>query len=505
MGRDPDPRGKPQGSLPRDQLGSVLLLAVFAAVGLLGATHETLLLVLILSALGILAARATRRRMLVWQEGRAHPVGRLCLPVALIPLATGLGTQSRVLGLAVLGLLAICSFLQEPSAEVEPIHYDRLGPAVMLGTLLLLVWMRGRPPVNAALTAVAIALIVLGSLRRRARRDVISSVVDGVGVYLVASVVLHFVGLHSPGEALRFAGLETTIGVFGKRLLFPFAISYATAPALAAGYLAAIPMLMLGKGGWRSRMRPFAIPAAAFVMLGADYRAPLVYAALVGALVLWAPKQLAKRAAALGFAMLLLPFWYSHVVSATTTVERSIPVLHRGEQGGTLSSRDLIWSRTLSRYHGFSTIEKFVGFGTDGHVTSGASGSYATITRKFLAPSIASQTPPHSTALQELLDGGILAVCLYLAVSILALRRLAREFLVASDPILLAAVAMLLVFAATAGTEVTSAFGRAPQEPAWLLAVLVLIVSTSTGDRAQKEPARTPRSAPPPVTWPGTI
>jgi O-antigen ligase len=432
--------------------------------------------------------------MLRRQEGHAtSAVGKLCLPVACIPLATGLGTQSRLIGLALLGLLAVCAFLQAENAA-EPSEIDRLAPAILLGALLLLVWSRGPRPVTASVIALAISFTLLGSLRRRARRDVISSVVDGLGLYLIASVLLHFVGMQSPSESLRFGGLETTIGLFGHRILFPLATSYATAPALAAGYLAGVPALMFIRGGWRARLRPVAIPAALFVLLAADYRAPLLYAVLVGAAVIGAPTLLGKRAPALAIIMLLLPFWYSHAVSVVTAVESRVSVLHRGEQsGGALSSRDLIWSRTLSQYYQFSTIKKLVGFGTDGHVTSGASGSYAKVTRSFLDPSIAAQTPPHSTALQELLDGGIIGICLYLAVMTLTFRRLASEFLVASEPTLLAAIAMLLVFTATAGTEVASAFSRAPAEPGWLLAVLVLIVSTSNAPRDVTPPIRSTR------------
>jgi O-antigen ligase len=256
--------------------------------------------------------------------------------------------------------------------------------------------------------------------------------------------------------------------------------SLVTPPALAAGFLVAVlPMLILAKQ--RRVYRLACLACAMTVLLAANSRSALIVAAVLAAAIVVRPLWTLRTALILSIVALVAPFAYGAVrattsaaIAATTS---AVPLLSRsGENDAAgLNSRETVWQQTLERYRSLSPTRQAVGHGPQGHIASGASERYAFLfQRGFIDPVTAGS---HSSALQQLLDGGWIGLLLLLGGIAATLRRLTVPG--AHDPVMLAGVGLLMTLAFLGASESVVAPGATPLG----FAILLVLASGAVPSR----------------------
>lgn len=416
----------------------------------------------VLLALLALLVRQLRRRF----PRAVRPPLRL--EVVALPLALGISSQSAQLSqLAVMALagLAVYRYRGLPRPSL---------PLVLLMSAWLLIWLHAiQPPVF--ITAAGVAAIAATCKDPKAT---ISSLIDGIGIYLSASVAAYYgLGLRSPAESQRIGGLISSSAIFDERVIFPFASSLAVPGILATVYLVGMVALIPVKQGKRELLMS---GMALAVLLAVDNRAGILASAVVAVLALLSPKRGVAVASVLAAAALVAPFWLGPGAGANWT---QLSALQRTDdaRGSLLNNRDRIWDEAL-RYHASrsSPLEAALGYGPQGSYKSGASQIYG----RFLVGGVASPATAstHNSATQVLFDGGWVGLAVYLSGLLLLYRRL-RPF----SPFSLAGRVMLIAFALTAATEVALSPGSV-SDPWWLL--LLLAGAASRPERAQADTAR---------------
>lgn len=291
-------------------------------------------------------------------------------------------------------------------------------------------------------------------------RQVVTSLVDGLGLYLILNVAGYLVGITSSIAALRAISRSVTGGPFGLRVLFPFA-SNAEAPSIAAALFVVATLGVRGGPRDRRLLRIGGLAAAGFVALGANYRAPMVAGAIVLVMIRLAPKALTLATGVVAVAALTLPFTYSSVrhVSdpAIGAVVSVVPYLERVEERGStgsLTGRDRVWVQAV-RYWQLRTpmVEKAIGWGNNGQVKSGASSSYAPLLRGAVRDP--TNATVHNSGLQQVFDAGLFGFMALLGAILLALRRW-RSL---GDPGLVS-IALVMTICIVAATDVGLVPGR---------------------------------------------
>lgn len=434
----------------------------------------------LLGALG-LAALA----FLSGRKPRGGPVVRtpVILEALLLPLMTGLGNIN--IGFAAFGMmfLAAYSVLRRPKLQ-----FHGLWPTALLLMAAGLVWVRYPSlPVILALCVAVIALNLAGGDEKE-RRAVVVSLVDGAGLYAITNVAIYLSGVRL--ATARLSAAQSSGGPFAHRLEFALSSNGSVPPAIAAVFLVGVLILVLDADHRRQRRlyRVVASAAAIFILLGANYRAPVAIALVVSASFALRPKVVTRLTPVVAVAVLLLPFGYSYVKGATdpavALAADHVPYLDRPEsrRAGGLSNRDIIWSTSVEHWRTLPTGHRLSGYGPNGHEVSGSSKRYAHLFRNGWANPGAHS--PHSSALQHLYDGGLVGLGLLLAGVYFTLRRLARAVDAdRSDHVALAALAMGGTLAATAVTEVSMAPGTF-HLTFWMFLILAAVSRMSRSDTA---------------------
>jgi len=367
-------------------------------------------------------------------------------------------------------VLAAWALLQRGDGVVR--GYRPSLPLVLLLLLMVIVWSRGGVSRDTVYTALLICLITGVTIYKFGPRPVAVAALDGIPIYLAVSIVGYYIlGLHSPAEAIRLAGLQNTSGVFTLRIAFPFELSYVTAPIIAAVFLAALPGLGFTRG--RRVFRLVGALMALFVLIAADYRGPIVIALLFVLFAITTPRLLRLVIVPISVIVFLLPFWYSTAQSVITPVETAVqssdPFFSHSSSGSNpLSVRTTIWSDTNATFRHLPFIRQLAGYGVNGNIQSGAAFAYGPLFTGFVSQ--VSSISPHSTLVEESFDGGIIGVVLLLGAVIVAMRRSQRAS--GSDGVALAALGALAVLTMTGATETTLLPGGATSEPFWLLLML---------------------------------
>lgn len=424
----------------------------------------------------------TSRRFI---RGRSVPAAAWHLGLLIFPLVCALRTVNLTAALAVMVLLAFSTFLHRPP---EGAGYGRVWPVVVL--CLAFASVIFRPATVPAGLFLAFALVFLiRATPRVTRQSAVTSLIDGVGLYLIANVVGYYaLGMRSPGEALRSGGLEAADG--GIRIIYPLATSLNLPPILAAAFLAA--SLILLERGAKRLLRFAGAVAACVVLIGADSRTALAVAAAVAAASLVAPRLLRLSAIPLAVGAVVFVFGFPviarPIVAPTITwLISMLPSLSReavSSSDVSLNGRQYIWEKSL-RFWGDRTSEwgEVFGYGAQGQYYSGASRTYAHIFGSSIQnPKMAST---HNSVLQQLFDAGIIGAAL-LALAIIACVALWVVLSRTDEPYTAAALALVLSLVISGVTEVSLAPGVG-QETLLLFAGLV-IAACSAG--LQKEAAR---------------
>lgn len=411
--------------------------------------------------------------------GRTVEAAPWHLGLLVFPLVCAIRTVNLTAALAVMGLLAFSTFIHRPPTGAG---YAKVWPVTVLCLAFAGVIVRPAS-IPAGLFLFFALIFLIRAAQRVTRQAAVTSLIDGVGLYLIANVVGYYaLGLRSPGEALRSGGLESGDG--GTRIIYPLATSLNLPPILAAAFLAA-SLILLERGG--KRVLRFAGAAAACVVLvGADSRTALVVAVVVAAASLVASRLLRVAAIPVAVGSIVFAFVFPTiarpvVAPAITWLTGLVPSLSRGSVSSSdvsLNGREYIWDKSLE-FWGRRTDEfgELFGYGAQGQFESGASRTYAHIFGSAIQnPRMAST---HNSVLQQLFDAGVVgAVLLVAAVLACVVLWVVRSRV--DEPFASAALAMVLSLTVSSVTEVSLATG-AGQET--LLLFAGLLIAACSADR----------------------
>jgi hypothetical protein len=329
---------------------------------------------------------------------------------------------------------------------------------------------------NYPSTAFTVLFFVLGSIAivravqvSESKSSALVSLIDGMGLFSVASIVLWLAGFNGVHD--RTAGLENSL-TGAERVIFPLSSSLAATPGLASVYIAAVIPILIVFRQYRFR-RLIAVVCAGSIFVLTDSRVSLVGALVLVACVLLTPRLFRAAAPWVTAVSLIVPFIYGYVQDAVgrvlTGASSYMPWLVRAhEKASTLANRDYIWSQSISFYTvRVDWVHQAFGFGSYGQAESGASAYWG-----FSGFGIDEQLlTPHSSMLQIFFDGGWLIASIFAATIIYIAWVLSRR----TSPIDLAGSSMLAALSIVGSTEVALSPGHA-QPTWWVLLALSMIV-----------------------------
>lgn len=314
---------------------------------------------------------------------------------------------------------------------------------------------------------ISLALVVGIS---RSRRSATISLIDGVGVLLIAAIVLRFAGIGTAGRGPAVMGNLLT---GGERVLFPLAGGLAGAPALAAAYLVATVLIIRRIPNHRA-YRICGALAASYVLVAGDRRSALFAVIVLVLVIAWTPKRFRQVAPWAIGALLALPLWL-HLTGLLTVRfgTTSVPLLRRtGERGmQALNDRLEIWSRALEFYQNrVDWFHQAFGFGTSGQMVSGASMTYRNL---FTGIGDRNSKSTHNSVVQAMFDGGWITAT-GLLVSVVCLALVLSRSNSTGD---LVALAMLTTVTIVGSTE--SLLSPGSLQPTWWLLVALGMIGFS--------------------------
>lgn len=377
-----------------------------------------------------------------------------------LPTAIQTITITRTIGFAAVVLVGTASFARALRVS------DRISLSIaslILPTVGFVIFLRPNYLNTIVVTAyvgvvcVAMAFAVTAS---RSRHIAVVSLVDGIGVFLVAAIVLRYVGVGGSGSSQVVMGNLLT---GGERVYFGFAGALTLGPAMAAAYLVAIVPILRYEKRYRL-LRFIGVAAAIYVLVLGDRRSALLSAVVILPFAFLAPRRYRQFVPwVLGF-YLALPFAlrFTGLSGRLSLASYKPSALTRG--GGrdvdTGLDRLEIWSRSITFYEDrVDWFHQMFGYGTYGHTQSGASSTYSSLFGGRLTERILKS--PHNSLIQTMFDGGAIAAATFLVMVVW----LATVFARRNSPIDLAALSMLATLAIVGSTENIVAPGY-PQ-PAW--------------------------------------
>ncbi|MBT2549612.1 O-antigen ligase [Arthrobacter sp. ISL-65] len=415
-------------------------------------------------------------------RGRTVNAAPWSLVLLAFPLVCSFrAVNSTVALVGMVGLLGV-TLLSKPPAGNGPAN--KL-PLVLMGVAMVAVVVR--PTSLQSGLFIAFAFIVLvRAINRTTRHSAVTSLIDGVGLYLIANVAAYYVlGMRSSAAALRTGGLESADG--GVRVLYPLSTSLNLPPIMAAAFLAA-SLLLMERGG-KKAFRLLAVAAAVTVLVSAESRTALVVAFLIALASLTVPRILRGLAVPIALGSVLFVFVYpaiskTLVAPLIAAATNAIPFLSRasGSSDASLNGREVIWSRS-SRFwvEKASDWGQIFGFGSQGQYESGASRTYAHIFGESIRNPYMTST--HNSVLQQLFDGGVIgAVCLVAAV-IACLRLWVMRSRI-NEPYTAAALAASVSLVISSVTEVSLAPGMGQET---LLVFVGLLVAACAGEPSESQ------------------
>jgi hypothetical protein len=323
---------------------------------------------------------------------------------------------------------------------------------------------------DALFFALAIGVLACAVYVSHSRSSAFISIHIGVGILLVAAVAFRLAGIGTMGTGKLVSG---NVFTGGQRVLFTLTGSLVAGPALAALYLVAVPAMLRFTGRYRILQLGLVAPAT-YVLVQSDRRSALFAALIIGAGVTMAPQMLRLFAPTLVGFTLLIPttfgvfrdFW--QLGGAFTT---AIFLPRPGEKAN-LGGRFGIWSNAMDFYTDrIDGIHQMFGFGTYGHITSGASTTYSSGFGRYSRDRLL--TSPHSSVVQILLDGGWVATACFVVAVIYAAWALSRRNS-ATD---LGGLAMITALSAVGMTE--SSLSPSNGSTTWWALLLIVTIALS--------------------------
>jgi hypothetical protein len=449
-------------------LVAALALGVFAGL-------EPLWAALGLSAVAFMALlNRTYKKFIRGRTVNAAPWSPVLLAFPLVCSLRAVNSTLALVGMA--GLLVVV-LLRKPLAGSE---YAKKFPIALIGLALLMVAVRPTSPLAGAFTVLAFLTLVC-AVKRTTRHSAVTSLIDGVGLYLIANVVgYHVLHMKSSGASLRTGGLEAADG--SVRVLYPLSTSLNLTPIMAAVFLSAA-LLLMERGGKRL-FRLIASAAAVIVLVSAGSRTALVVAVLIAVASLLVSRLVRGLALPVTLGSLAFVFAYPAlsrpvITPLITAMTGAIPGLSRGGSGSSdasLNGREAIWFQS-SRFWAERTSDwgKFFGYGSQGQYESGASRTYAHIFGSSVRNPYMTST--HNSLLQQLFDAGVIGAAFWV-IAVVACVALWVRCSRTHEPYTAAALAASISLVVSSVTEVSLAPGVAQET---LLVFIGLLLAACSG------------------------
>ncbi|MGY4712352.1 O-antigen ligase family protein [Mycolicibacterium sp. CBM1] len=404
--------------------------------------------------------------------------------LVLVPTVLAFRTFSEKFTLAMMAFLVAAAFLRKSEFKYT-LHF---GPMLCLLAASAIVYSR---PANY-IPIIIFALVVLLILRVASTVDgraIVSSLIDGCGLYLVANVVGVAAGLQSPAAEMRIGGLVESTGFV--RTIYPFTTTLNAPPTIASIYVVAFAFVILEPGLLRRIGRSTFLIAALIVLAGAGSRTPITISAILSITVICFPKIIRWLGQATtifaAVSVLLLPWIvnaiYFVIAPALTSLARGR--VSDAESITSIEGREIIWRRSLDYWGNWvnDPMSILLGYGVNGQYRSGASLGYKEFISSIVRnPELASV---HNSFLQQLFDGGIIGWLLLTVAIVWASTRLARQR--AWGTWALAGTVGLTVLTFSGMTEVSVSPGPS-QDTFWILTMLVGISCQAAGKLLQSKP-----------------
>jgi len=452
-----------------------VLLALIAGSVAVGFGADAFLIVV--AVVVLVAVARTRRRF----GGVAVHEEKVVLPLVLLPTVMGLAVFSEQRVVLIVGALVLVALIQGRWRTAR-IHQRWL--VVALGASILLPASRFATSSTAQLWHLGAFLVLLVCVIRFPFPAVVLSLIDGVGLYLLANVAAHLAGISSPAATSRTFGLESSTG--GVRVFFPLSASLATPPLLAAAFVAAGLICFEGRPLHRAA-RIAAFLAGSYIMVAANTRAALVVSVLVLLASVITPRLFARLSVLIAAVPMIVAFVYPVVAAAVIgpfihLASGALPFLSRGNVSAdvALEGRSDIWTSAVAFWQtDIDSLHQLVGFGELGQRRSGASLVFAH------GDSVIAGFSTHNSTLQQLYDGGLVGVVALVAAGLGSCVVLASQALRASR-VHLVALCALVASLMGGGTEVTQSPGYST-EAFWVFAGLVLAAATVARRRSDAE------------------
>jgi len=322
------------------------------------------------------------------------------------------------------------------------------------------------------------AYLLVATARTRFERDrrLICLALSPV-VYAVINLLLHFAHFTSPQAATLANNPLTTatevgttdttlafLGIHTGRALFPMAESVNYFGIICSvGMTGAAVLAMYRTGATRRWLILAAIACTLCVLLG-DSRGPLASGLAVILYFLVSKRQ---RAATWVAGLLpVLPILLVAVLNLVVAIGAS-SALSRGSGGNfaTATGRTKIWS-VAWHYLATAGPKDLVGWGANGHLSSGASNGWAYLFRGLLVDPATANT--HDLVLQSIFDMGIIGLLALAVAAVMSARAFAKDFEIDRASPARALLAMLVVLILSGITEASPTY-LAPENLVMLL------------------------------------
>ncbi len=380
-------------------------------------------------------------------------------PLVAIPTVFASHTIHIALGFALMVALTVAA-LRSSGHQLTLTWPCAVLPLVSLSIALR--WYDDRTMMKAVFVIWAVTITAFAVKRSASKTSAFVSLIDGAGLFSVASVVLWQVGFQS-GSSRAGGFANSTTG--GERIIFPLSTAMNTTPDVASVFLACVIPVIVAHREHRL-LRLTAAGCATVVLIQADSRTGMIVAITVGACAVAIPAAIRRLAPPLIGLALIAPLiynWTSSLIAwGLETSSSFAPWLIRS----TLNRREYIWERAFAYYQNqIDWIPQMLGHGVAGHARSGAVEYYWS--SEFVAGTRESVSPHHSM-LQILFDGGWLTAAIVLVTLVWTARYLARQ------PSTVLGLAALLALVLTGTTGVSLTPGDA-SETWWLLVAVVMI------------------------------
>jgi hypothetical protein len=312
------------------------------------------------------------------------------------------------------------------------------------------------------------AYLLVATARTRPERDrrLICLALSPV-VYAIINLLLHFAHVTSPQAAAlannpltvasEVGTTDTTLGFLGihtGRALFPMAESVNYFGIICSVGMAGAAVLAMYRTGPTRRWLVLSAIACAFCVLLGDSRGPLASGLAVILYFLFSKRQ---RAAAWVAGLLpVLPILLVAVLNLLVAIGAS-SALSRGSGGNfaTATGRTQIWS-VAWHFLASAGPKDLVGWGANGHLSSGASNGWAYLFRGLLVDPATANT--HDLVLQSIFDMGIIGLLALAVAAFMSARAFAKDFEIDRASPARALLAMLVVLILSGITEASPTY-----------------------------------------------